>query len=277
MKKILLICFLVLISVSCKKKKKKEAPVSNDCIGVCGTAPVIPPTQMPEIILNAFTCDTQDAHNVEQNDFNLVEGLSFPSSGEAISPNTKVLSVTFTQSVEANSVLTSTALSKDSTVLLCENSSGAICENTIMIETKVSEDGYSLDILLNYENLQPNKEYRIRASPAIKSVFNQNLGCQNDIIFKTANQDISEKKTYYLDWYIPTQRENGDYLELWEIGGYEIRYRIKGQNQFTYVVIEDGSADETTISVPTVGDYEFEIATFDTNGLYSRFVKVNEE
>jgi hypothetical protein len=53
-----------------------------------------------------------------------------------------------------------------------------------------------------------------------------------------------------LYWDVPNQRENGEYLDITEIGGYEVRYKLKG-------------------------DYEFQIATFDTNGLYSGFVGID--
>lgn len=77
-----------------------------------------------------------------------------------------------------------------------------------------------------------------------------------------------------LTWNHPTQRENGQYLELSEIGGYEIRYRKLNDTQYTYVVIKGNNTFEYT---PTnAEDIEFEIAVFDTNGVYSRFVKVTQ-
>ena len=75
-------------------------------------------------------------------------------------------------------------------------------------------------------------------------------------------------------WSIPTQRENGDYLDITEIGGYELRYKLKSANDFTSVNIDSGFTDTYYFDY-LQGDYEFEIATFDVNGLYSSFVSIH--
>lgn len=76
-----------------------------------------------------------------------------------------------------------------------------------------------------------------------------------------------------LDWFLPTERENGAYLELDEIAGYEIRYKKINDNDFITVRIDDSSADSYTIGNLS-GSYEFYIATIDINGVYSEFVEV---
>lgn len=76
-----------------------------------------------------------------------------------------------------------------------------------------------------------------------------------------------------LDWHIPTERENGDYLELDEIGGYEIKYKKTTDSKFTVVQINDGSVDHYTLSNLS-GSYEFYISAYDTNGMFSEFVKI---
>lgn len=77
-----------------------------------------------------------------------------------------------------------------------------------------------------------------------------------------------------IEWYIPTERENGDYLELDEIGGYEIRYKLASMQDYHSVVVEDGDVDHYDLGELN-GNYEFQIATFDMNGLYSEFVPIN--
>jgi len=77
-----------------------------------------------------------------------------------------------------------------------------------------------------------------------------------------------------LDWYIPDQRENGDYLDITEIGGYELRYKQKSSTEYQTITIEDGYIDTYYFDYLN-GEYEFEIATFDKNGLYSSFVPIN--
>lgn len=95
-------------------------------------------------------------------------------------------------------------------------------------------------------------------------------GVSNSLRLKTliVSSDVT------IEWFIPTERENGDYLELAEIGGYEIRYKLLSATQYTSVKVSDGGADQYDLGY-LAGDYEFEIATFDTNGLYSDFVAIN--
>lgn len=73
---------------------------------------------------------------------------------------------------------------------------------------------------------------------------------------------------------MPNQRENGDYLDVTEVGGYELRYKLKSESNFKTIKIKDGFTDAYYFDF-LKGDYEFQIATFDTDGLYSSFVNVN--
>lgn len=77
-----------------------------------------------------------------------------------------------------------------------------------------------------------------------------------------------------LYWTMPSQRENGELLDSTEIGGYELRYKLKGDTEYTVIQIDDGYADSYYFD-HLEGDYEFEIATFDIHGLYSNFVAIN--
>jgi hypothetical protein len=74
-------------------------------------------------------------------------------------------------------------------------------------------------------------------------------------------------------WTVPKSRENGDYLDITEIGGYELRYKLKTDAAYKSVLIKDGFIDAYYFDYLT-GDYQFEIATFDRDGVYSRFVTV---
>lgn len=77
-----------------------------------------------------------------------------------------------------------------------------------------------------------------------------------------------------LYWSVPNQRENGEYLDVTEIGGYELRYKLKSENTYKTIHISDGFIDTYYFDY-LKGDYEFQIATFDTNGLYSGFINLN--
>src|SRR5690606_6251403 len=74
-------------------------------------------------------------------------------------------------------------------------------------------------------------------------------------------------------WVTPQFRENGDYLEFDEIGGFELRYKLKSEETYTTIFLEP-DVDEYLFD-HLEGDYEFEIATFDTEGLYSKYVAIN--
>jgi len=87
----------------------------------------------------------------------------------------------------------------------------------------------------------------------------------------------SAAQTATISWDHPSQRENGAFLQLEEIGGYEIRYRNPTDKNYTHITLKGNSATEYTFpdTLPVQG-VEFEIAVFDTAGLYSQFVKVSQ-
>jgi hypothetical protein len=77
-----------------------------------------------------------------------------------------------------------------------------------------------------------------------------------------------------LYWTAPTRRVNGNYLDINEVGGYELRYKLRDQSSFTYVKIPSGFTDSYYFDY-LEGNYEFQIAAFDVNGMYSSFVPIN--
>ncbi len=90
------------------------------------------------------------------------------------------------------------------------------------------------------------------------------------------SQDASAQGVGYLEWERPTERENGQPLAVEELGGYEIRYQSGGET-FT-VLIPDGTAIGYNLEGlnPAVdpGANTFQVAVYDTNGLYSEFVDI---
>ncbi|WP_081640140.1 hypothetical protein [Simiduia agarivorans] len=77
-------------------------------------------------------------------------------------------------------------------------------------------------------------------------------------------------------WAPPSHRENGDQLTPSEIGGYEVRFREYEAPTYTYLLQKPNAGDAILINY-LEGYYEFEVAAFDTNGLYSRFVPVTPQ
>ena len=67
------------------------------------------------------------------------------------------------------------------------------------------------------------------------------------------------------------EREKFEILEVDEIGGYELRYRELSNEDSEVVIIEDGWRENYELT-DLQGQFEFQIAAFDVNGLYSNFV-----
>ncbi len=79
-----------------------------------------------------------------------------------------------------------------------------------------------------------------------------------------------------ITWTAPTKRANGTDLYIDELGGYEIRYKKKADSNYTYVTINDPWTQDYKFDW-LEGDFEFQIAAFDKNGVYSPFVDIQRE
>lgn len=77
-----------------------------------------------------------------------------------------------------------------------------------------------------------------------------------------------------ITWSHPTFRESGDYLDWIEIGGYEIRYKKPTDATFTYISIPGNEVNEYLAPKGTFDGCILEIAAYDVNGLYSKFVSI---
>ncbi|OZY87634.1 hypothetical protein CBP51_11885 [Cellvibrio mixtus] len=96
----------------------------------------------------------------------------------------------------------------------------------------------------------------------------------SSVASSAAGEGTSVAGPVYLRWNIPHLREDGAALDTTELGGYEVRYRRAADTEYTYVSIEDAYKNELNLSW-LEGTYVFEVAAFDKNGLYSRFIKIN--
>ena len=74
-------------------------------------------------------------------------------------------------------------------------------------------------------------------------------------------------------WKVPTQREDGEPLAATEIGGYEVRY-MRMSDKIIKVVPLGPTLLKYQISNIPYDDYYIEIAVFDIDGLYSKFVAI---
>lgn len=119
-------------------------------------------------------------------------------------------------------------------------------------------------------NLSPATEYdyQVRASDAAGNWS----AMSGPISVSTVDASVISGAVR-LEWVTPDQRENGQYLELNEIGGYEIRYQAGIDADPVTIMVEDPYATSHELSV-SEGVYLFSIAVYDTNGLYSEFVPI---
>jgi len=76
-----------------------------------------------------------------------------------------------------------------------------------------------------------------------------------------------------LKWQHPNQRANGTYLELQEIAGYEIRKKNNSTGDIIFIVIE-GNTQTDFIMDDITADDVIDITVYDTNNLYSDFVRL---
>ena len=79
-----------------------------------------------------------------------------------------------------------------------------------------------------------------------------------------------------ISWRAPTKRENGAVLYVDELGGYKIRYKKTTDTQYTYVSINNPWAQSYKFAW-LEGDYIFQIAVFDKNGIYSLFENIRRQ
>lgn len=90
----------------------------------------------------------------------------------------------------------------------------------------------------------------------------------------TTTSDVTTGEAYF-KWTPPTARANGEVLNAEDLGGYEIRYKLAGDTKYTYVSTGIGPWDNSfTLNGLANGSYVFEIAAFDKNGFYSKFVNI---
>lgn len=93
-----------------------------------------------------------------------------------------------------------------------------------------------------------------------------------------ASENPDQTSSHFaLRWGTPNKRENGEDLDLQELKGYEIRYRQGSDSEFQSHTIEDGGLEwiyVDDLGDGLNGDYEYQIAVYDVDGLYSEFVNL---
>lgn len=292
MKKLLLLSLLLVFASGCKKKEERDTSVKN-CDVDCGENKDAQPSPSP-INLNAFSCFNDEKSNVPSAGFYLLQTTPNLAAGAGIPYDTKEINFKFSTEIDPASLATMTAAVENSTFILCsytqDETGPEFCQEEEIISASLSEDKSSVKLSLANRSLMPDKKYRLRISPILHSAFGGIFGCVDDIVFTTAalsdgdGDDIMDyvyeiigPKELYFEWEPPKERENGQMLRIEEVGGYELRYRKVGDTHFTAKVIEGSYKDQGALQLPSAGTYQFEIAAYDTNGLYSEFVPISPQ
>lgn len=82
-----------------------------------------------------------------------------------------------------------------------------------------------------------------------------------------------ETGSVILYWSAPFQRVNGELMDDAEIGGYEIRYKEAMGSSYTTILIADAGTEQYLIeNISSPDTHIFEVAVFDTEGIFSDFV-----
>lgn len=76
-----------------------------------------------------------------------------------------------------------------------------------------------------------------------------------------------------ISWAAPKARTNGQALDITQIGGYTIRYKLASAAEFTYITIKDAWTNLYNFSW-LEGNYIFQIATYDKDGVHSDYVDI---
>lgn len=93
------------------------------------------------------------------------------------------------------------------------------------------------------------------------------------LIDQPLSAGINSSEQLTLSWILPSARENGEFMNADEIGGYEVRFLELDGKVARSLTVNDATQTRLNIGQNS-GAYLYEIAIFDKNGLYSLFVPI---
>jgi hypothetical protein len=148
-------------------------------------------------------------------------------------------------------------------------------------QSKVSSSSYSPKAISSASSARVSSASSLKTSPvssskasSVSSSKASSISSKSSIASSLSSSKSIADGPVQLYWNVPTQRENGEYLDITEIGGYELRYKLKTDSEFKTIHISDGFLDAYYFNY-LKGDYQFQIATFDKDGLYSDFIDID--
>lgn len=93
------------------------------------------------------------------------------------------------------------------------------------------------------------------------------------LIDQPLSAGINSSEQLTLSWILPSARENGEFMNADEIGGYEVRFLELDGRVARSLTVNDATQTRLNIGQNS-GTYLYEIAIFDKNGLYSLFIPI---
>lgn len=119
----------------------------------------------------------------------------------------------------------------------------------------------------------PTSQTISSASAASSLVLSSTSSSAISTIVSSSSSSVVKSGLVEIYWTAPSQRENGEFLDITEISGYELRYKYKEDDHYTRIIINDNYANFYSLNL-IHDEYEFQIAVFDVKGLYSIFAEV---
>lgn len=205
----------------------------------------------------------------------IIEYPSFTYTDKGLPPNTAYTYTIRARDAAGNISQKSNELVARTTALTTATSSKSNSQDTASSKPQSSLSRVSSSIQKTSSSASSKSQTTSSAqSSSIRSNSSQSRSSQSSAGTSKANSSSSSgTSSARLRWEHPTARANGDYLELHEIGGYELRLKKSGSSKTTYFVIEGNDKTEYLVNDVKPGDV-IDIAVFDNNGLYSEFVPI---
>jgi hypothetical protein len=107
-----------------------------------------------------------------------------------------------------------------------------------------------------------------KATGGLLETFGQQTPADNSIT--SARDSRVPEPPRELTWNAPLTREDGSALALGQIAGFRIYYRLRFEEDYDVISIEDPTANHYSLENLPPGAYEFSITTIDDSGLESR-------
>lgn len=225
--------------------------------------------------------DTLDGYQTDYVDFNVAPGKTYLygiSAGDDVG-NWSVIKSVFAQTA-ATAGSTSDQTSS-STSTLSNNLSNASVTSSTSSEASVVSSADSTSSALNASSSKAPGS--VAFSSSSKAASSSSSKAASSVASSASSSKVSSSAAsssgasvagpVNLNWMAPTLRENGNALDITEVGGYELRYRKVSDTNFTYLTISDAWKNYYNFTW-LEGTFVFQIAAFDKNGNYSSFVDI---